>query len=334
MENPWESKAKNATISGLAVRRSMAGVNGYFTKSNNGVCFSHLPRFHPPQKRMMKRWLFLASKSAIIGVAAFTGLLFIFQEKMIWFPRPYGAAYKMEVPKNAAELRYTTSQGEQCAFYIPPHGASPMSSTGPERVWVCFCGNGSLALDWTDFINGDPDKHDGFLLVDYPGYGNCKGKPTPACIDESADQAVAALAARLDMKPAELESRLCTLGHSIGAGIALRFATRHAVQQLIVFAPFTSLRDMARRQVGWPLCWMLRHNIDNRASMRAIAARATPPRVTIFHGADDQFIPPEMGSELASMFPKIATFHKVTDAGHDTIVYAAASQAYEVMNGK
>jgi pimeloyl-ACP methyl ester carboxylesterase len=268
-------------------------------------------------------------RGVIIGVAAFTGILFFGQHKMIWFPRPYGPTYKVELPAHAVELRYTTSQGNQCSFYLPPPADV---SVPPDRVWVLFGGNGAQALDWTDIAAADPDKRDGFLLFEYPGYGNCQGSAEPANIEESADAAVDALAKHLRMKPDELGGRLDALGHSIGAAAALQFAVRHPVKRLILLAPFTSLRAMAQHAVGWPLCYLLKHNFDNRGRLRQLAARFPPPRVTIFHGSDDEMIPPKMGRALAEMCPSIATFHEIPGATHDTIAYDAQAQIYSAMN--
>lgn len=277
----------------------------------------------------MKRWTKTILKGIAIGALAFTGILFFGQHKLIWYPRAYGAAYKLELPKNAHELHYTTGQGKQCAFYLP---AASGSASGPERIWVLFCGNGSVALDWTDFVRGDPHKGDGFLLIDYPGYGLCEGSAEPASIEESADKALAALAAHLEMKPEELASKLNILGHSIGAAAALQFAAHHPARRVILLSPFTSLRDMGRRVVGWPLCWLVRHNFDNRARLRDLAAQSPQPRVTIFHGAEDDFIPPEMSRSLAAMHPEMITFHEVPGAGHDTIISVAETQIYSAMN--
>jgi hypothetical protein len=57
------------------------------------------------------------------------------------------------------------------AFYIPARNNEQL----PSRLWVAFCGNGSLALDWTTILAGYPNHNDAFLLLDYPGYGKCQG---------------------------------------------------------------------------------------------------------------------------------------------------------------
>ncbi len=278
----------------------------------------------------MKHMITTIAKTILIGGAALTGILFFGQHKIIWFPRPYDADYKTELPAHAVELDYTTSQGKQCAFYLPPRDGS---AAAPERVWVLFCGNGSLALDWTNWLSANPNKRDGFLLIDYPGFGLCQGSAEPANIEESADAALVALQSHLGMKTAELDSRLDVLAHSIGTGAGLQFAAHHPVKQVILLSPFTSLRDMAKRVVGWPLCYMLRNNFDNRARLAELAARSSPPQVTIFHGSADEVVPVKMGRTLGAEFPSIATFHEIPGATHNDIAYAAQAQIFSVMNG-
>ncbi|MFH0794997.1 MAG: hypothetical protein V2A74_13300, partial [bacterium] len=103
----------------------------------------------------------------------FAVFLLAYQRHMIYFPRSYDAAYLLSAPKSMAELKFKTSQGEQVAFYLPPHagGDGP-----PHRVWLTFGGNASVALDWLEFVENFPGGNAGFLLLDYPGYGKCKGK--------------------------------------------------------------------------------------------------------------------------------------------------------------
>lgn len=275
----------------------------------------------------------MITNGVLFGIAGFVCLLFFGQHKLIWFPRHYGDHYQMMLPKSAVELNYRTSQGAQCAFYLPPKAPHRADAPpAPARVWVLFCGNGSVALDWLDLVTADPNKSDGFLLFDYPGYGKCEGSAEPENIRESSEKALAELAAYLKMQPADLDSKLNVLAHSIGCGAGLELATRHHAQRVILAAPFTSLRDMARRSVGWPLCWLLRHNFDNRARLAELAARPSPPRVVIFHGSDDALIPSKMGRSLASEFPKMITFHEVAGAEHNTITYEAEAGIFEAMN--
>ncbi len=195
---------------------------------------------------------------------------------------------------------------------------------------MVFPGNGSR-VDWVAFLDPARDPRAGYLLIDYPGYGDCQGSPSPAAIQASAEGAFACLAQALHTQPGVLEENLNLLCHSIGCATGLNFAAGHPVDRMILLAPFTSLRDMARRTVGWPLCWLLLHNYDNRARLGELAARPRPPRVMIFHGDHDQIVPVSMGRQLGSMIPRMITFHDVTGADHNTILSDARSQILAAM---
>ena len=140
------------------------------------------------------------------------------------------------------------------------------------------------------------------MLIDYPGYGACQGSPSPKAIEDSAEGAFRALAQSLKVEPGAIESNLDLICQSIGCATGLNFAVHHPVRRIILLAPFTSLRDMARRMVGWPLCWLLHHNFDNRARLRELAARAQPPQVTILHGDADMTVPTSMGPNWRGCF--------------------------------
>jgi hypothetical protein len=87
------------------------------------------------------------------------------------------------LPPAGEELGYRLPFGEQVAFYVP--AAAPT----PQRIWVAFCGNGSLALGWTTILRDYPTATDAFLLVDYPGYGKSAGYATVESMRFSADAA-------------------------------------------------------------------------------------------------------------------------------------------------
>lgn len=263
---------------------------------------------------------------ALLGLLlAVIGLLFFGQHGLIYHPQPYGAARVERFGRRLEALAFRTDQGRQTAFYLPPRDASRAL---PEALWVLFAGNGSLALDWEELTVADPDAGRAYLLVDYPGYGGSEGRASAEAMRRAADGALDALAARLGLRDAgEVQRkvpRLGVVGHSLGAAAALDFAIEHpAVSRVVLVAPFTSLRAMARRLAGWPLSWLLRENFDNAARLDALAGRSTPPRVRIFHGDTDTFIPSTMGQFLAETHPRIARFEPVPGAGHDDVVSLA-----------
>jgi len=265
----------------------------------------------------------------LIGAAlAGASFLFIMQRRMIYFPRRYEPRYALGLPSNTFELEYETSAGHQTAFY-----AAPLDAPGkpPRRLWMLWGGNAALALDWLDLIEKARDGQSGFLLIDYPGYGKCQGKPSMKRIEESSEGALRALATRLHVDPARLESDLNVIGHSLGAAAALQFAAGHPVRQAILISPFTSLADVARGIVGWPLCQLALDRFDNRARLSELAARGRPPGVLVLHGDADQVIPVRMGRELARMFPRMISYREIHGADHNFILDAIADQIAAAM---
>lgn len=253
--------------------------------------------------------------------AALSTVLFLVscQSKLIYYPRPYDPAELEEIGRRGGKrIEAATSQGRQVAFYLPPR-RSP--SEPPEFLWLVFGGNGSVALDYSPEA-ADWDAGFGYLFVDYPGYGLCEGKPNPARIEESIVALTGKLQGELLWTDAEFRARTGVIGHSLGSAAGLIAADRLQLQRAVLCASFTTMTDMARRVIGWPLCHLNRHRFDNIARLTTLAARGA--QVRIFHGQDDRVIPVSMSRKLAEMFPKTVRLTEVPDCGHDDVVPVAS----------
>jgi predicted esterase len=242
---------------------------------------------------------------------------------MIYHPRPYDATYMRALPPNGIEINYTLPVGKQTAYYIP--GRNPI----PKRLWVGFCGNGSLALHWTTILARYPNNGDAFLLVDYPGYGKNTGYASIESTRAGADAALHALSERLGVPEERLV--LCTIGHSLGSAVALDFAVRHRVQRIVAIATFTTLREEAATIVGRRLSHLLIESYDNREALAEIAKRNLHARVAIFHGVDDGDIPVRMAHELADEFSFIE-FFPIDRADHVSVLTLAHDRIIDWMN--
>ena len=245
---------------------------------------------------------------AIVSPKNLFTILF-FQHRLIYRPRRYedgeAAAHPLLTP-----LEFSTDEGRQQAFYLPPN------SSDLRRLWVVFPGKISCALDSARFLEELPDRRDGFLLLDYPGYGNCQGAPSPESIQESADAAFEALSCHLREASIPVPAAVSVFCHSLGCATGLNFASRHPTASVVLLAPFTSLHDMARHRVGRPFCWLLRQNYNNVARLRELAARECPPRVTVLHGQEDGVVPVTMSRRLAGLFAGMVTFRGPPGATH------------------
>jgi pimeloyl-ACP methyl ester carboxylesterase len=268
----------------------------------------------------MIRKLANAVAAILIGLLLAAGAIYLLQDRMIYHPRPYGAEAENVSTRPLIRINYHTSAGDQVAFY-----AAPAVGGVPERLWIMFGGNGGLILEYHHLIEQPELANAGILMVDYPGYGYNQGHPSGATIQESANAAVAALAARLDTTPAELLSHAGVIGHSLGTGPALELAVAHPeIRRVLLVAPFTSLYDMCYRVVG-PIAYLLHHNFDNEARLRELSGRNPCPAVAIFTGSQDQVIPVIMSRKLKAEFPWV-TYVEKPAYEHNHIVTDAAPE--------
>jgi pimeloyl-ACP methyl ester carboxylesterase len=239
-------------------------------------------------------------------------LLYFRQHSLVYHPRRYDENYVYALPADGVEINYTAGAAKCSAYYLPG-GSKPL----PKRIWLAFCGNGSLALDWTSILHDYPWNGDAFLLIDYPGYGKNGGYATITSTRASADAALKALAERLQTDGNHL--KLCAIGHSLGAAVALDFAAHHNVERVVLISPFTTLREEAATIFGGWIAKLLLESYDNRANLSETMKQNPNARVAIFHGTNDEVIPVRMGRELARGFP-FAEFFAVEKANHVSVL--------------
>ena len=261
----------------------------------------------------IETWLFLAL--VIVGLVS---LLVLFQDRFIYFPLRYSATELREAKTaGVQEVRFRTSQGNQVAFFWRRED----SEIAPENIWLLFGGNGDLALTWLGLVRAFPNSHAGYLLIDYPGYGICQGRPNPQTILENAECAQQTLLENQGWKSGS--ETLSVLGHSLGGAAALQFAAKHTVRKIVVISAFTTMDEMIRTQIRTPLGRLLRHRFDNIAALKAILTHPEVPEICIFHGQADEIVPVKMGRSLAKLDPNRIKFIEISGARHNDIVQLA-----------
>jgi pimeloyl-ACP methyl ester carboxylesterase len=263
---------------------------------------------------------------ALLVGGALVAVLLLFQSRLIYFPLCYSTAQLQKAESiGTQEIRFRTSQGNQTAFFWRTEN----SATAPQNLWLVFGGNGDLALGWLDLVCAFPSPCTGFLLVDYPGYGICQGKPNPRTIFENSEGAFQTL---LEQKGWTAEAdALCVLGHSLGGAVALQFAVRHSVRKIVVVSTFTTMDEMVRKQIGITLGPLLRHRFDNLTSLETILSQNRVPDIAIFHGQSDDIVPLRMGAALAQLNPSRIKFAAIPEAGHNDIIQKALPLILQTM---
>ncbi len=247
------------------------------------------------------------------------------QHKLIYFPRSYEpdvvAAF---TAKTGKRITYRTGQGQQQAWYVP-------ATEGPaEKLWIVCGGNGSLALEFQPVVEAAGFKHDAWILVDYPGYGECQGAPNPARIRESL-AAVVPLAARESGIPmTALPAQAIVFGHSLGCAAGLLAVEEFHLKRAVLCAPFTSTMEMTRAMLGVPLGWIVYHRFNNRDGLASL--RASGGRAWLTHGDADPVIPVSMSRTLADEFKDIVQYREIPRGGHNDLFERDGQSIFAAMN--
>ena len=250
---------------------------------------------------------------------AFTSLVGC-QSSFIYSPHHYAAGITTtwQLRTEGKRIDFTTSQGKQSAFLQG-------NLNSPRNLWILYGGTGSVALDWSKWIEKYSPKEDAWLLVDLPGYGDCEGAPNPERIRESISKAVPLASHAIGWKGPPASNRLRFFGHSLGCAACLIAASEFGIQRGVLIAPFTSTMEMSRVRTHLPLGFMIWHRFDNSARLAELAARG-PGEVIIFHGTSDRMIPVSMSRELAAAQQEIVRLREVPGKHHNTIQYTNAAE--------
>lgn len=241
------------------------------------------------------------------------GLLASCQSKLIYFPRAYGADHvaRWDAESGTRVIDYSTAQGKQQAYLLS-------KTEKPERLWLVCGGNGTLVLEWSDWLREHAPEQDAWLLVDIPGYGACAGKPSPHTIRNSLKAAVPAGMERLGWSLPADQGRLRFFGHSLGAAVCLEGAKEFGIQRGVLLTPFTSTMEMTKAMFSVNLGFIVWHRFDNVARLKEMEKKGNAA-VYIFHGSEDEAIPVWMSRRIAKDIPSVVHYTEVPKGRHNIL---------------
>ncbi len=162
-----------------------------------------------------------------------------------------------------------------------------LSDADNTNLLVFFHGNADMACDWR-FLGVNHLNPLGYdvLVVEYPGYGGDGRKPSKQLIEATIDISH-------DWISQQNYDEIVLMGYSLGTGVAAIYAERYGADQVILFAPFDSIYNVARAQgLAFPRA-LLTEDYDNIASLANLNAP-----ISIVHGAQDQVIPASHSANL------------------------------------
>lgn len=250
--------------------------------------------------------------------------LFVVQDRMIYFPRPYDNRIGEMLRGTEAQLiEFRFRDARQVCYWIP--GKDPGEDS---PIWFVLGGNASRAFDWMDNVETMRRAHPdwSFVLVEYPGYGNSGGEPGRNAILGVLGDCRAEVRRLTGLSSEKLAERTCVLGHSMGAAAGLEFASSHGARVVVAISPFTTLIDMAKRSVGPVYAQLLRDRWDNIARLEELRKAPEKPRVLIVHGGGDRIVPVEMGRELAGRHRGWVEYRELANLDHNDILEEAVAE--------
>lgn len=260
-------------------------------------------------------------KSFITVFILVSACLVVTQRKYIYFPRQYDNFGKVLMQKTTP-IQYQINGKKQVAYF---YGKSPT----PKNVWIILSGNAALALHWVSLIEQIPDNDTGYLLIDYPGYGQNTGTPSQK---NNYTGALYAYDAWLKTQPKA--PNIFIMGHSLGSAVGIDLANKLHPKGLILLSPFTSMYHMSKRVIGSFWAFLLKpflfDTYNSEAGLKKLQKNAPECRVLILHGNEDKVVPVSMGRQLANNSNQWAQYTEIDKANHE-LPYVAEKQLITIM---
>ena len=225
----------------------------------------------------------LLLRIAIVAGGIYLGvclLLYLLQDRMLFFPQPLDA--DPEGPN--VEPAVVERDGVALRGWV----VNPRSN-GPLLFY--FSGNAEEVSGLTGvFARLDAVS----VLINYRGYGASDGKPNAADLIDDAAAVVVEMRTRLGG-----DRPVILFGRSLGSGIAALAARSGPVDGIILLSPYRSIGHIARRRYPFaPIRWLLRQNID-----ASLAIDSFPERVLVLHARRDRVVPTAESLAFLELLP-------------------------------
>ncbi|MBE0624514.1 MAG: alpha/beta hydrolase [Burkholderiales bacterium] len=251
-------------------------------------------------KARLLDWLKLAGCVAL----GFPVLIYLFQERLIFFPQPLTQDPVQAFPDAAIEeVSLAANDGVKLRGWL----VHPRAAQAPAPVLIYFGGNGE-EVSWLAATAG---QYAGWslLLVNYRGYGGSEGKPGEAELFSDALQIYDYAARRAP------GARVAVMGRSLGSGVAVYLASRRQVAGVILVSPYDSVQSVAEGIYPYlPIRLMLRHRFDSLSRAPQISA----PLLCLV-ASDDRVIPRPHSERLYAAWAGRKRWREIRPADHDSL---------------
>jgi pimeloyl-ACP methyl ester carboxylesterase len=226
------------------------------------------------------------------------------QHLFIFRPRRLPADYAFQFSGNFEEVwLQTPGNGNIHGLWFKAPNA--------KGVVLYFHGNAGSLKRWGHYHAFFRQHNYDYFCIDYRGFGKSRGPKNEPNMYADADAAYTFV--RQHYPP----EHITLYGRSLGSTFACYLAARHAVRQLILETPFSSMKDLFYAYFPFlPKWFRFRFRFFNVENLR----RTSSP-VTIFHGDSDFVVPLAVARRLEPALKNTDQFILIKGAGHSNLLY-------------
>ena len=241
-------------------------------------------------------------KTVLILYILLCGLLYFFQERLIFFPQKLQKTYQFQFEGKYEEKNIKTTDGTVLNGLL-------FKADSTKGLIFYLHGNAGSLSSWGEVAKTYTRLNYDIFILDYRGYGKSDGKingqePFFEDIQCVYDE----------LKKQYSEDKIIVLGYSIGTGLASKVASTNNPKLLIFQAPYYSLTDMMKHTYPIIPTFILKYKFETYKYLQACQMP-----IVIFHGNHDNIIYYGSSLKLKSEFKKVDTLITLNGQGHNGI---------------
>jgi uncharacterized protein len=228
------------------------------------------------------------------------GLLYFFQEKLIFFPQKLDKNYQFEFSQKFEEININTTDNKKINGLL-------FKADSSKGLIFYLHGNAGCLSSWGEVAKTYTDLNYDVFIIDYRSYGKSEGE-----INGQNQLFQDNQIAYDDLKKKYTENKIIVLGYSIGTGLASKLASTNNPKLLILQAPYYNLTDMMKHTYSFVPTFLLKYKFATNDYLK----NCKMP-VVIFHGNKDEVIYYGSSLKLKEEFKQQDTLITLNEQGHN-----------------
>jgi pimeloyl-ACP methyl ester carboxylesterase len=237
----------------------------------------------------------------VIGIyIVLCGILYFYQEKLIFFPQKLEKSYQFQFGQKFEELNIKTNDDKIL------NGLLFKVENSKGLIFYLHGNAGSLST-WGEVAETYNDLDYDIFIIDYRSYGKSEGE-----INSQNQLFEDNQIAYNELKKRYKEDKIIVIGYSIGTGLAAKLASANNPKLLILQAPYYSLTDMMKHTYSFLPTFLLKYKFETNDYLK----NCKMP-VVIFHGNQDRVIYYGSSLKLKKEFKPQDTLITLNRQGHN-----------------